>query len=113
MFRDVLEPMSPEKVDLYIDADYIQHNPRAEPGREGLKKFLREMGPRNPNPTHEWKRVFADDDHVIVHYNFRRGDGGLGLAVVDIFRIEGDFIKEHWDVIQEVPTHGPNPNRMF
>jgi predicted SnoaL-like aldol condensation-catalyzing enzyme len=71
------------------------------------------MGPRNPNPTHDMKRMFADGDYVIVHYNFRRGDGGLGLAVVDIFRIEDDFIKEHWDVIQDVPIGGPNPNGMF
>ncbi len=53
MFRDVLEPMSSEKVDLYIDPDYIQHNQKAEPGREGLKKFLDVFGPKHPKPTHE------------------------------------------------------------
>jgi predicted SnoaL-like aldol condensation-catalyzing enzyme len=33
--------------------------------------------------------------------------------VVDIFRVEGDFIVEHWDVLQEVPSQPLNPNPMF
>jgi predicted SnoaL-like aldol condensation-catalyzing enzyme len=113
LFRDVLEPMSSKAVDRYISPDYIQHNQSAEPGREGLKKFLDTRGPMNPNPTHDIKRMFADGDHVIVHYNFRRGDGGLGFAVMDIFRIEDGLIKEHWDVLQPVPTSSPNPNSPF
>jgi predicted SnoaL-like aldol condensation-catalyzing enzyme len=113
LFRDVLEPMSPDAVDRYISPDYIQHNQKAEPGRDGLKRFLVAARPRNPNPTHDIKRMFADGDHVIVHYNFRRGDGGLGLAVIDIFRIEDGMVKEHWDVLQEVTTGGPNPISPF
>ncbi len=32
---------------------------------------------------------------------------------MDIFRIEDGLIKEHWDVIQEVPATSPNPNSPF
>jgi predicted SnoaL-like aldol condensation-catalyzing enzyme len=113
LFRDVLDPMNSKNVDRYISPGYIQHNQRAKPGRDGLKEFLDVNGPKNPAPTHDIKRMFADGDHVIVHYNFRRGDGGLGYAVMDIFRIEDGMVKEHWDVIQEVVAGGPNPNSPF
>ena len=37
----------------------------------------------------------------------------LGLAVVDIFRVEDGRIIEHWDVIQPVPAESANTNGMF
>jgi predicted SnoaL-like aldol condensation-catalyzing enzyme len=33
--------------------------------------------------------------------------------VADFFRLEDGLIKEHWDVIQEIPEHSPNPNSLF
>jgi predicted SnoaL-like aldol condensation-catalyzing enzyme len=42
-----------------------------------------------------------------------RFPGDPGLAVVDIFRLEGEEIVEHWDVLQEVPANPVNPNGMF
>ena len=34
-------------------------------------------------------------------------------AAVDFFRVAGDRIVEHWDVLQEVPANPVNPNSMF
>ncbi len=81
LFHEVLEPMSSRHVERYISPDYIQHNQKAEPGRDGLKRFPDTMGPKNPNPTHDLKRMFADGDHVIAHYNFRRGAAMAGWAL--------------------------------
>ncbi|MGN6657417.1 MAG: nuclear transport factor 2 family protein, partial [Achromobacter mucicolens] len=36
-----------------------------------------------------------------------------GQAVVDIFRLEGGKIVEHWDVSQEIPENPANKNGMF
>ena len=38
-----------------------------------------------------------------------------GYAVVDILRIDGGYIREHWDVLQEVPdpATSKNSNGMF
>jgi predicted SnoaL-like aldol condensation-catalyzing enzyme len=34
----------------------------------------------------------------------------LGMAVVDIFRVEGDKIVEHWDVTTDVPEETVSGN---
>ena len=113
LFDEVLNPMDSGAVDRFIAADYIQHNPNVETGREPLKAFLDFIRRENPQGVHDVKRMFADGDHVIVHYHVRRWPDDIGWAVVDIFRIENDLIAEHWDVAQDVVTGGPNPNGMF
>ena len=113
MFEQVLNPMNSGAVERFIHADYIQHNQLAEPGREGLKRFLDMIREQTPEAVHDVKRAFVDGDHVTVHYHVRRWPGDLGWAVIDIFRVEDGVIAEHWDVMQDVVEGGPNPNGMF
>jgi predicted SnoaL-like aldol condensation-catalyzing enzyme len=40
-------------------------------------------------------------------------DNPRGEAVVDIFRLEGGKVLEHWDVIQTIPETSANANTMF
>ena len=113
LFDEVLNPMDASAVDRFIAPDYIQHNPNVETGSAPLKAFLDHIKVVNPEGVHDVKRMFADGDHVIVHYHVRRWPGDIGWAVVDIFRIENGLIAEHWDVAQDVVVEGPNPNGMF
>ncbi|MBT2187837.1 nuclear transport factor 2 family protein [Sphingobium nicotianae] len=113
LFDKVLNPMDSSAVDRFIAPDYIQHNPNVETGREPLKAFLDFIRKESPEAVHDVKRMFADADHVIVHYHVRRWSGDQGFAVIDIFRIENGLIAEHWDVSQDVPVGGPNVNGMF
>mgnify|MGYP001056072542 CR=1 FL=1 len=113
LFRDVLNPMNSAMVDRYIAPDYIQHSQLAEPGREPLKAFLDMIKVQTPDAVHDIKRMFVDGDHVIVHYHVRRTKDDPGFAVMDIFRIEYGRIQEHWDVLMDVSTGGPNPNSPF
>jgi predicted SnoaL-like aldol condensation-catalyzing enzyme len=113
MFEHVLNPMDSSAVDRFIAPGYIQHNQGAEPGREGLKKFLDMIREQTPEAVHDVKRAFVDGDHVTVHYHVRRWPDDLGWAVIDIFRIEDGRIAEHWDVMQDVVEGGPNPNSPF
>jgi len=113
MFKAVLNPMDSAAVDRFIAPGYIQHNQSAEPGREGLKRFLDMIRGQTPEAVHDVKRAFVDGDHVTVHYHVRRWPDDLGWAVIDIFRIENGLIAEHWDVMQDVIEDGPNPLGPF
>ncbi len=113
MFEQVLGPMDSGAVDRFIAPGYIQHNQMAEPGRDGLKRFLDTIRGQTPEAVHDVKRAFVDGDHVTVHYHVRRWPNDKGWAVIDIFRIEDGLIVEHWDVMQDVAEGGPNPLGPF
>lgn len=113
MYREVLIAMDASKVDQYIAPDYLQHSSLAPPGRDALKDFLRKIRKESPDASTDIKRVFADGDYVICHVHVKRFPADPGLAVVDIFRVAGNHIAEHWDVLMEVPAKPVNPNPMF
>lgn len=113
MYEAVLMPLDSSQVDRFIAPDYIQHSPLAESGSEALKQFLDGIKPQFPDATHTIRRMFADGDHVIVHTHVVRQPGDKGLAVVDIFRVAGDRLVEHWDVIQEIDPATANPESIF
>jgi predicted SnoaL-like aldol condensation-catalyzing enzyme len=99
---------------LYGVPTYRQHNPLIEDGMEGVKKFATWIMANHPDARAEIKRVFADGDYVILHSHWHGlSDNPRGEAVVDIFRLEGGKVLEHWDVIQPVPETSANANTMF
>jgi predicted SnoaL-like aldol condensation-catalyzing enzyme len=102
-----------DKARQYLGDKYIQHNPVAADGPEGLKAFIGFLRDKFPNNKSEIKRIFAEGDYVIVHVHAVREPGTRGNAIIDIFRLEGDKVVEHWDVIQPVPEKAMNDNGMF
>jgi len=99
----------------YLGDKYIQHNPTAADGPEGLKGFIAFLKAQFPQQHNEIKHAYVDGDFVILHVHSVREPGSLGRAIVDIFRLENGKIVEHWDVIQDVvaPDQARNPNGMF
>ena len=77
---------------------------------EGLRKIVAWL----TDARCEIKRVFADGDYVIIHSHWHGlSDNPRGEAVVDIFRLKGGKVHEHWDVIQPIPETSANANTMF
>lgn len=113
MYNQVLVPFDSSKVDKYISPDYVQHSSLAPPGRDALKQFLDMIRGQSPDARTEIKRAFVDGDHVVCHVHVMRHAGDPGLAVVDIFRVAGNLIVEHWDVLMEIPARPVNPLPMF
>ncbi len=99
--------------EAYLGDRYIQHNPRAADGKEGLEKFIGYLKDKAPQYHSEIKSVFADGDCVILHVHNKPTPEARGKAIVDIFRLEKGKIVEHWDVIQEIPETAANANGMF
>ena len=97
----------------HLGARYIQHNPGAPDGPEGLKAFIGFLRDKFPQSKSEIKRVFAEGDYVILHVHSVREPGSRGRAIIDIFRLENGKIVEHWDVAQDIPEKAANTNGMF
>ncbi|HMD38574.1 MAG TPA: nuclear transport factor 2 family protein [Candidatus Acidoferrum sp.] len=98
---------------LYAGKSYKQHNPLVEDGEEGVRKFAAWIRENRPKARAEIKRVFGDGDYVILHVFWSGLFGERGEAVVDIFRLDGGKVVEHWDVIQAIPETAVNKNTMF
>jgi predicted SnoaL-like aldol condensation-catalyzing enzyme len=103
-----------EKAAKYIGATYIQHNPTAPDGPEGLRGFINFLRDKFPNNKSEIKRVFAEGNYVIVHVHAVRTPGDRGNAIIDIYRMDDDGkVLEHWDAVQPIPEKAANSNGMF
>lgn len=101
----------------WVDPGYIQHNPYAATGRDAAIGFLEKFVADNPGQKTTIHRIIADGNMVAVHSHgwMEGGDAAAkrGFAVVDIFRVEGCRVMEHWDVLSPVPEIAANTNTMF
>ena len=81
--------------------DYIQHNPEIPQGRDALYALVADL---SQAVYYEPGLIVAEGDLVAIHGRIR-GWADTPQVVVDIFRIEGGRLAEHWDVLQnEVPA---------
>ena len=79
----------------YFSPTYIQHSAGIAPGRDGLFSLVRGLTRR-----YESALAIAEGDYVMVHGRFS-GGGRPTRIVVDILRIGGGRLAEHWDVVQD------------
>jgi predicted SnoaL-like aldol condensation-catalyzing enzyme len=102
-----------EAFETWVVPGYIQHNPLAQNGRDAAIQFLEPYFAKNPDIKYSIKRIIADGNLVAVHSHGIFMPGSPGNAIVDILRVEGCKVVEHWDVIQPVPEKSANTNTMF
>jgi len=92
---------------------YKQHNPNAEDGPEGFRKFIEFLKTKFPQSHSEITQVHVDGDFVVLRVHAIREPGTRGNAIVDIFRLKDGKIEEHWDSVQPIPEQSANQNGMF
>ena len=112
-YNEALNNKQPDEALKYVGNDYKQHNPMAEDGKDGLRKFINWIRSDHPESHSEIKQVFADGDYVLLNVHMVRHPGERGLAIGEIFRLEDGKIVEHWDRIQPIPETAKNSNTMF
>jgi predicted SnoaL-like aldol condensation-catalyzing enzyme len=66
-----------------------------------------------PAKVLEVQRALRDGDLVAIHSRLLMTPQDIGVAVVHLFRFEGDKIAELWDVVMQVPEDSPNENGVF
>lgn len=97
----------------YIGPDFRHHNAHFRGDAESLMVAMEENAAENPSQVLEIQRALQEGTLVAVHSRVIQKPGDLGVAVVHIFRFQGDLIGELWDIGQPVPKDSPNEYGMF
>lgn len=93
----------------HVTEDYISHNPFARRGRQNAIDYLETYFPLS---NYTVMHVAVSDSTGWVHYK-QTTAGQPDKAIVDIFRMNGTCIMEHWDVIESMPANATNPIALF
>lgn len=107
-----------ESVGDLVTTDYVEHDPLPGQGhgREGaIDRFATIVGALAPHFTIE--DVIADGDRVVVRWTnsgthvgefagIPATGGTFSIAGIDIYRVEGDRLAEHWHVVDQLSMLG-------
>ncbi len=100
-------------VELYVGAEYIQHNPLVGDGTEPFIAYFERMYQEYPDKSIEFVRAIAEGDLVALHTH-QVWPGNEEYVTMDFFRFdEQGKIVEHWDAMQEIPDFSKNGNTMY
>mgnify|MGYP001818505744 FL=1 len=100
-------------VEMYVGAEYIQHNPLVGDGKQAFIDYFTEMALQYPDKEIEFIRAIAEGDLVALHTH-QTWPGNEEYVTMDFFRFDTDGkIIEHWDAIQDVPDESKNGNPMY
>ncbi|KAI8225589.1 hypothetical protein K4K54_004428 [Colletotrichum sp. SAR 10_86] len=95
----------------YVVDPYIQHSPAAPSGKTiaeaGMKIIL-----TTPGLINNVSRIISDLNFAVLHTH-RIQPNTTDKAIVDIFRLDGTCIIEHWDVQQIMTPSTVNPIAYF
>ncbi|MEM6626426.1 MAG: nuclear transport factor 2 family protein [Pseudomonadota bacterium] len=108
---------SGETMEEFMSDTYIQHSTGVPNGRNPIA-MLFASSVAQYDVKIDVHKVMVMGDWAMAHVNFRNVDNAepddLGTAAVDMYFFgEDGRIEEHWDVLQQVPTHSANANGMF
>ncbi|MER7112488.1 ester cyclase [Streptomyces sp. NPDC000229] len=113
-FEEVLNGRRMELVDELAAMDYQEHDPLPgqREGREGLKDRVT-MLVEGLAPTFSIDDIIAEGDRVVVRWTNSATHSGTFLGIpptgrscrfagVDIFRLDGGRLVEHWHVVDQL-----------
>lgn len=105
---DLFGHRDPSALDRYWAPDFRQHSGLGPDGREGLRAVLQQL-PEDFRIDN--LRVLEDGDMVAVHCVYH-GLGPVPLVAVDVFRVAGDRLAEHWDALEPLPGGAVGTHRI-
>ena len=97
----------------HIDMTGKHHNPYFAAGFPALKQAMIDNHAKYPDKRIDIKRVITDGDTIATHSHVSLNPGNLNVAVVHIFRFQGDRIAELWDIAQEMKADSPNADGII
>ena len=97
LFRD----QDASVLDRSFDPNYLQHNPVAPNGTAALKGFFSGSG---QFPPQEATISLSDGDLVWIFSQSVGAKASDPFLAADIFRVDDNLIREHWDVVPATPA---------
>jgi len=89
--------------------EYIQHSAHIAAGRDGLFDLVKSL----PSTlSHELELIMAEDDLLMVRGRFAGNGRPAAWIAVDLVRMEGGQLKEHWDVLQDEVTREASVSKL-
>lgn len=101
-FTSVINKRDLTAADTYLTEGYIQRNPGIKTGREGFKAYFTNLFKNFTQTEVHITKMLAEGDEVVTYCEYRFAGRLLKLKMktIDIWRIEGDRIAEHWDAVE-------------
>lgn len=100
-------------VELFVGAEYIQHNPLVGDGKEPFIEYFERMAREYSDKSIEFVRSVAEGDLVALHTH-QTWPGNDEYVTMDFFRFDDQGkIVEHWDSMQQIPKISANNNTMY
>lgn len=87
--------------ETFWSPNYIQHSAHIGPGREGLFDLIKSAP---AELKYERGAIAAEGDLVFLHGRFSGNGRPAPWIAVDIVRVAGGKLAEHWDVLQDEAT---------
>lgn len=102
-----------QAVEMYVGAEYIQHNPMVGNGPEPFIEYFERMAAEYPEKSIDFVRTVAEGDLVALHTHQVWPDDDQ-YVTMDFFRFdEQGKIVEHWDAMQQIPKTTANGHTMY
>ena len=90
-YQRIFGDLDATSVDEFLSKDFLQHNPTAPAGQDGVKGFVQMLISQGvPKQKIEFKHIVAEGDIVFLHSRFEMA--GKEWRFIDIYRIENDKI---------------------
>lgn len=100
-------------VELYVGAEYIQHNPLVGDGKEPFIEYFERMAREYSDKSIEFVREVAEGNLVALHTH-QVWPGNDEYVTMDFFRFDDSGkIVEHWDSMQQIPDSSAHNNTMY
>ncbi|MEH6444330.1 MAG: nuclear transport factor 2 family protein [Oceanospirillaceae bacterium] len=111
-YEDVLLYRNLNNFSRYIGDTYLQHAPAYGDGPAKLLSAVAGELTNDPGVKIEILRTIAEGDYVAIHSAWTTSSGET-YVYVDVWRVAGGKLVEHWDHYQQAPEKSANLNTMF